>query len=90
MSTTRKLCPMCEAFGAGPCGECDALNRKPRGRRNPHRLLSAIAKAHRRAEEFYNNSKQDPHGINTALMVMHADTAKIYETLSAAACSPKP
>ena len=23
----RKLCPMCETFGAGPCNECDALNK---------------------------------------------------------------
>lgn len=24
----RKICPMCEVFGAGPCEECDRLNHK--------------------------------------------------------------
>jgi len=38
-----------------------------------------IAEEHRRCERFYRDSKSDPANINTALMVMHADTAAIYD-----------
>lgn len=75
----RKLCPMCEAHGAGPCDECDSLNRVPRAKSRP--LLPRLAKEHERCAEFYRKSKDDSHGINFVLVVMHSDLAAIYRKL---------
>jgi hypothetical protein len=54
----------------------------PRMPRAKTSLLARIADEHARCADYYRNATSDPHNINTALMVMHSDTAAIYRKLA--------
>lgn len=41
--------------------------------------LFEMAKAHRQKAGYWRTTTNDPHGIATALYVMHAETADILE-----------
>lgn len=73
----RKLCPMCETFGAGPCNECDALNKPVlKKRRDPrHRFMQALNKS----IKFHQTNTNDPHGIGNAVTIALVEVRNCFK-----------